>query len=42
MVSCFIGAKQIIIYTKGVKHTARGPNPARCVVGSGPWDDFVK
>jgi len=31
-----------IIYTRGVKHTARGPNPARCVVGSGPRDDFVK
>jgi len=24
-----------------VKHTARGPKPARCVVESGPLDDFV-
>ena len=28
-------------YIRGVKHKARGPNPARCVVGSGPRDDFV-
>jgi len=26
----------------GVKHTARGPNPARCEVESGPRDNFVK
>jgi len=30
------------VYVRGVKHTARGPNPARCVVGSSPRDDFVK
>jgi len=29
-------------YIRGVKHTACGPNPARCVVGSGPRDHFVK
>jgi len=30
------------IYARGVKHTARGPKPARCEVESGPRDDFVK
>jgi len=29
-------------YVRGVKHTARGPKPTRCVVESGPRDDFVK
>jgi len=28
--------------THGCQTYARGPNPARCVVGSGPRDDFVK
>jgi len=29
-------------YTKGVKHTARGPKPARCEGKTGPRDDSVK
>jgi len=29
-------------WNRGVKHTARGPKPARCLVESSPRDDFVK
>jgi len=31
-----------IVYSRGVKHTARGPKPARCKVECGPRDDLVK
>jgi len=37
-----LGMIHVLVYIRGVKHTAHGPNPARCGVGSGPRDDFVK
>jgi len=41
-VSLYVSNHLMSAYIRGVKHTPRGPNPARCVVGSGPRDDFVK
>jgi len=34
--------KIVALSRRGVKHTARGPKPARCEVESGPRDNFVK
>uniref|UniRef100_A0A673AIN6 PDZ domain-containing protein n=1 Tax=Sphaeramia orbicularis TaxID=375764 RepID=A0A673AIN6_9TELE len=35
-------SSSLSVYTTGVKHAARGPNPARLRVQSGLWDEFVK